>query len=190
MLLNILSCGILQFELNKIIPKIKQELKKHDIEINFLSPGLHVDYNKMETEVITNLEAKKGEKILLLYGSMCHTKLVSIAKDYNAILPVEKNCIEMILSPDKKGEMDGYGNVFYITAGWLRHWREIFQDRTAIAPCDKIVMLDYGGNLISDEELLEFFDYMQIPIETIEISLDYFTNKIINLCKNIEPPYP
>jgi hypothetical protein len=161
------------------------QMNDHDIKVDFLSPGLHIDPNRMETEVIKNLESKKGTKILLLYGSMCHTKLVSIAKDYNAAVLTEKNCVELLLGPEKKKAIDDSGNVFYLTAGWLQYWRDMFQDRTAITPCDKMVMLDTGENLISDEEMLEFYDFMQVPVETIEISLDHFKNKLTNLCVNI-----
>jgi hypothetical protein len=183
MVLTIVSCGIFQPELNTIIPVIKRELNNQDIQVTFLSPGLHINSNKMETEIIENLELKKGQKIVLLYGNMCHTKLISIAKDYKAVIPTAKNCIEMILSPEKKKELDQSGNVFYLTTGWIQHWREIFQDRTAITACDKIVVLDVGDELISDEELLDFFDYIQIPIETIKTSLHYFKDTLTILCK-------
>jgi hypothetical protein len=175
MFLHIVSCGIFRSELNKIMPSLRREMrmKYHEIEAHFLPHGLHIDSRKMKEEVIKKLELKKGTKILLLYGSMCHTELVSIAKDYHAAIPTEKNCVEMLLGPEKKKAIDDSGNVFYVTAGWLQCWREMFQDRTAIAPCDKIVMLDTGGNLISDEELLDFYDVMQVPVETVEISLDY-----------------
>jgi hypothetical protein len=184
MLLNIVSCGIFMSELNKIIPSLRREMrmKGHEIKVDFLSPGLHIDSNKMETEVIKNLESKKGTKILLLYGRMCHTKLVSIAKGYNAAVPTEKNCIELLLGPEKKKALDGSGHIFYLTAGWLQCWREMFQDRTAITPCDKMVMLDTGENLISEEELLDFYDFMQVPIETVGISLDDFKSKLTSMC--------
>ena len=165
------------------MPIIKQELNNQDIEVTFLSPGLHINCNKMETEITENLALKKEQKIVLLYGNMCHTKLISIAKDYNAVIPAERNCIEMILSPEKKKEIDQYGNVFYVTTGWVQHWREIFQDRTAIAACDKIVVLDTVDELISDEELLDFFDYIQIPIEMMKTPLHYFEDTLTMLCK-------
>jgi hypothetical protein len=182
--LKIIACGIFRPELNKIIPALRRELNDRDIEVTFLPPGLHNNCNKMETEIVENLEADKNGKPLLLYGCMCHTELESIAKNYDAVLPAGKNCIEIILSPRKKAEIDMSGNVFYLTAGWVRQWRDIFQDGAGITACDKIVMLDDGCVEISDEELLDFFDYIQIPIEIMKVSLNYFKENLINLCKN------
>lgn len=49
MSLCILSCGIFQQELEKIIPEIKkEEMGIDDIEINYLPSALHVDNNKLE----------------------------------------------------------------------------------------------------------------------------------------------
>jgi hypothetical protein len=182
--INILACGIFKPELEKILPDIERELNKN-IKVTFLSPGLHIDYNKMECELKKELELTKKQKTLLLYGSMCHIKLPEIIKNYNIINPNEKNCIELILSAERKKEIDKSGNVFYLTCGWLRYWREIFQQGLEAIICDKIVLLDTESDLISDEEMLEFFDYIHIPIEIEKITLEHFKKTLINICKNI-----
>jgi hypothetical protein len=181
--INILSCGIFRPELDIIIPEIKQELKNCDIMITYLAPGLHNDCKKMEEELTKNLEKIKSTKILLLYGSMCHTELPAILKNYDTVFPKEKNCVEIILKPEIKMEMDNYGNIFYLTAGWLKNWKEIFPrsiGETIIG--DKVVYLDCGTNLVSDEEILDFFDFANLPIETEKITLDNFKEIIIKLC--------
>jgi hypothetical protein len=174
-----------------VLPAIQRELENLtrdlDIKVTFLSPGLHIECGKMEREILQNLdsikrEKTKGEKILLLYGAMCHEKLMTIAEDNHAALPSVKNCIEMILSPEKKKALDESGNIFYLTSGWLRYWREIVQERSAAASCDKIIVLDAGDGLISEEELLEFFDFMQIPVESVAVTLDYFRETLRDAC--------
>jgi hypothetical protein len=177
---HIVACGIFKAELDRILPAIRRELPNQDIRVTFLSPGLHVDCARMEKEIVETLKSLQGEK-LLLYGTMCHEKLASIAHDNHAALPSDRNCIEMIVSPEKKKALDESGNIFYVTAGWLQSWREILQERAA--SCDKIIVLDAGGSAISEEALLEFFDFMQIPVETVEVTLDYFKNKLTHLCK-------
>jgi hypothetical protein len=181
---HIVACGIFKAELDRILPAIKRELPNQDIRVTFLSPGLHIDCARMEREIVETLKSLQGEK-LLLYGTMCHEKIASIAHDNHAALPSDRNCIEMIVSPEKKKALDESGNIFYVTAGWLQSWHEILQERAA--SCDKIIVLDAGGSFISEEELLAFFDFMQIPVETVEVTLDYFKHKVTNLCKQVIP---
>ncbi|MHB9293890.1 hypothetical protein Holit_03009 [Hollandina sp. SP2] len=183
MRINILSCGIFRPELDMIISEINNKFKYHDIKITYLSPSLHVYPLKMEEELTANLDKNKNSTVLVLYGNMCHTELPRILHKYNVLLPKEKNCIEIMLKPEIKSEMDKSGNINYITTGWLKNWREITAGGSMIG--DKIIYLDCGANLISDEELLEFFDYANLPIETVKITLDNFKEIIITLCKEI-----
>jgi hypothetical protein len=126
MKLNILSCGIFQPELDIIIPEIKRKLKGCDIALTYLSPGLHNDCRRLKEELLNNLNEESSTKTVVLYGSMCHTEMTAILKNYHTVIPKEKNCIEIILKSEIKAEMDASGNIFYLTAGWLKNWREIF----------------------------------------------------------------
>ncbi|MDR2517987.1 MAG: DUF1638 domain-containing protein, partial [Spirochaetaceae bacterium] len=175
--LHILSCGIFRPELDIIISEVKSEVK-HDIIITYLSPGLHNDCNKMEKELIENLDKTRSAKTLVLYGSGCHTKMPAILKNYGAVLPREKNCIEMMLTPEIKAEMDKTGNVIYLTTGWLKAWKEIFLHDSGMGPmiADKIIYLDCGTNSVSDEAIIEFFDFANLPVEIEKITLDNFKN--------------
>jgi hypothetical protein len=186
MRINILSCGIFRPELDIVIAEIRDKFKEHDIRITCLPPSLHVYPLKMEEELTKNLDEMKDSKVLVLYGSMCHTKLPEIVQKYNALLPKEKNCIEIMLKPEMKNEMDKSGNINYLTAGWLKTWKEIAADGAMIG--DKIIYLDCGANLISDEEILDFFDCANLPIETAQITLDNFKEVITKLCKEIIEP--
>jgi hypothetical protein len=187
MRITILSCGIFQPELDIIIPEIKRELKNTDIEVIYLSPGLHNAPGKMKEELIQNLDKLKSEKTLTLYGSGCHTEISTILKGYDTVLPKEKNCIEVLLNSNVKAEIDKGGNIIYLTAGWLKAYREVFwQDMYAGAiVSDKSIYLDCGENLISDEELLEFFDFSNLQIETQMITLDNFKDVVMTLLKKL-----
>ena len=76
--------------------------------------------------------------------------------------------------------------------GGLRLWKEIYQQghgwdstdaRINFGSCEKIVVLDTGIFTISDEELFEFFEYTQVPVELMPISLHYFKSLVLELCK-------
>lgn len=73
-------------------------------------------------------------------------------------------------------------HAFYITGGWLENWRNIFIDglkwdeidaRQNFGYYDRIVLLDTGLRPVDDLMILEFYEYTQVPIETIPVTLDY-----------------
>lgn len=195
MIVHILSCGIFKPEIEKILPEVKLALLNHNIEIHFVPPALHVDNKKLKAGIVNGLEALKNQRTVLFYGSMCHPELSQIARESGVTYPKANNCIELFFDPKRKKEIDSAYNVFYMTSGWLKYWREIFQQgqgwdsveaRMNFGLYDKILVLDSEVSNISDEEILEFFDYAQVPIEFEPISLDYFKNAIIEMCQNID----
>ena len=49
----ILSCGVFEPELNKILKEIKEEkIFEQDIEVKYLPFGLHTNLNKLKYEII------------------------------------------------------------------------------------------------------------------------------------------
>ncbi|MDR1301763.1 MAG: hypothetical protein LBK43_04745 [Treponema sp.] len=50
---------------------------------------------------------------------------------------------------------------------------------------DKIVYLDGGTQVISDEDIIEFFNFANVPIEIKRITLDNFRDRVIKLCKTV-----
>lgn len=189
--LHILSCGIFQPELEGLFAELKEDLAEYEIAVDFIPPGLHVNNDKLGKGIAAGLTPLKKEKVLLLYGSMCHPDLAEIVKGYDLIYPEAPNCVELILSPPRKKELDEGGNIFYMTAGWLKYWHEIFQQeqgwdeidaRINFGIYDKIIVLDSGFLDIDEEELFCFFDYTQIPIEVEPVDLEHFKTVILGLC--------
>ncbi|HMM05280.1 MAG TPA: DUF1638 domain-containing protein [Clostridiales bacterium] len=189
--LHVLSCGIFQPELERIFTELKDDLADYEIAVDFIPPGLHVNNDKLGKGIAAGLTSLKEDKILLLYGSMCHPDLAEIVKEYDLIYPEMPNCVEIMLSPARKKELDQGGNIFYMTAGWLKYWHEIFQQeqgwdetdaRINFGFYDKIVVLDSGCFDIDEEEMFCFFDYTQIPIEVEPIDLEHFKTVILDLC--------
>jgi hypothetical protein len=102
-----------------------------------------------------------------------------------------KLCRDFI-QPGKKKESDSSANIYYLTMGGLKLWREIYQQghgwdsadtRVNFGYFEKIVVLDTGILEITDEELFDFFEYTQIPVEVMKISTDYFKSLVLDLCK-------
>lgn len=190
--LHVLSCGIYQPEFEAIFAALKDEFLEKDIVVDFVSPGLHVDNDKLGANIASGLAERKDKNILLLYGSMCHPEIEKLCEGYRVIYPAAPNCIEVLLDPEKKKALDQTGNIFYMTSGWLKFWREIFLQGQGWDPIDarinfgfydKILILDSGVIRIDEEELFNFFEYTQVPIEIETIDLEYFKNSIIELCR-------
>jgi hypothetical protein len=193
MSLSILSCGIFRFELEKILPEMMDALGGRDIQVEFLPPALDAHADTLEKSVMEKLESSQDDENVLLYGGMCHTEWARITGESGAVYPKKAaNCVEMLFSPERKKAGDAVENVYYLTTGGLKLWKEIYQEGHGWDPVDarinfgyfeKVIVLDTGIFEISEEELFEFFDYTQVPIEVMKISLDYFKSLVLDLCK-------
>jgi hypothetical protein len=192
---SILSCGIFKLELEKILPDLKKEFAADNIDISsisYISPALHVDNDKLKTGLLNGLAPLDGKKIALLFGSMCHPDLAKLTEKMDINYFKVPNCIEVILSPERKREIENGANVFFMSAGWLQCWKDIFQNgqgwdatdaRINLGIYDKIVVLDSGLVPIVEEDLFEFFDYTSVPVEVEPITMDHFKQLLIEVCK-------
>jgi hypothetical protein len=81
--------------------------------------------------------------------------------------------------------MENGKNVHFMTPGWIDFWKDIFTGknekgwdpitaRMNLGVNDKIILLDNGCTKITDEDVLEIFDYIDLPVEIEKIDLDYF----------------
>jgi hypothetical protein len=188
----VLSCGIYQLELEKILPEIREALNA-DLRIRYLPPALDVNENRLAKAVTEGLQAL-DKPAMLLYGRMCHTDMAGIAGDTGALYLQTANCVEAFLSPEKKKEMDAAGNVYYLTMSGLTLWREIYRQghgwdavdaRINFGSFDKIAVLDCGLFEITDEALFDFFEFTQVPVEVMPISLDYFKGVVMGICRKL-----
>lgn len=78
--------------------------------------------------------------------------------------------------------MDSEYKTFYLSPGWLDHWERIFKTglgwdsidaRQNLGFYDRILLLDAGVSPLSDERILEFYEYCQVPVEILSVKLDY-----------------
>jgi hypothetical protein len=187
--LHIVACGIFQPELEQALKQINEESTLgRDLKITYLPPGLHVDYDQLKKGIIDALEEAIKDKTILLFGSMCHPELDEFAKQYHVVKFSPGNCIELILGHKRKEELEKNTKAFYLTPGWLQNWQDIFKRgqgwdkidaRHNFGFYDMILLLDTGVTEIKDEDLLDFFDYTQVPIETEYVGLAAFKQNIL-----------
>ena len=172
---KILCCGILRHEIEHL-------LGEQNKDITFIDAALHVDLDKLAQSVIENLRVMAGSTIPLIIGNQCHPDLEQIAAEHGGRVIKAKSCIEMLLG-EKMAELDAEANTFYLTSGWLENWRSIFVEglgwdsvdaRQNFGYYDRILLLDTGIVPIDDMNLLEFYDYAQVPVETMTVDLENF----------------
>jgi hypothetical protein len=191
MSLTIISCGIFRFELEKIHPELEAELGC-SIELDFLPSVLDVKADSLEKAVTEKLVCHEDQKTVLLYGSMCHTEWPRIIGTRGTVYPKPANCVEILLSPERKKEFDERENIYFLAISGLKNWEKIYRQehgwddadaRVNFGYFEKIVVLDTGVFEVSEEDLFAFFDYVQIPVEVMRISLDHFKSLILDLCR-------
>jgi hypothetical protein len=123
---------------------------------------------------------------------MCHTEWPRVTEKRDTAYPKAANCVEVLLGTEKKKAFDEGENVYFLTMGGLRQWKEIYRQghgwddadaRVNFGYFEKIIVLDSGVFPVSDEDLFEFFDFTQVPVEVMPISLDHFTSVVLDLCR-------
>ncbi len=151
--------------------------------IHWIEAALHADPAKMKNAISQTLSEKVASEsgLCFLFGHGCHPDMPDITRNCHAGLPLEKNCIHAFLGADQTKELEK-NRTMVITPGWLDAWQGIMSGmgwdevdvRINMGRYDRILLLDPGLVPIDDETLILFYDLVQVPVEIMEITLDYF----------------
>ncbi|MGI1660495.1 MAG: DUF1638 domain-containing protein [Desulfitobacterium sp.] len=190
---RLVACGIFQLELERVLEEIKAEWASADeFKVTYTAPALHVDYTKLKDGITEALDKVTEEKIVLFFGSMCHPELSEFTEKFHVIRQQPRNCIELVLGQERQKELEASARVFYLTSGWLRNWQNIFRlgqgwdeidARQNFGFYDKILLLDTGVSEFNDEDILEFYEYTQVPIEIESVELVVFKKHVLETLK-------
>lgn len=178
----LIGCSILKDEIRKIM---EETCLKNDIV--YIDAALHVDLDILQQALTQKLNGlEDNSQPVILVGNKCHPDIQKITEQYNGKIIQAANCIELLLG-DKIKEFDQEAKTFYITSGWLARWRDIFvkglgwdniDARQNFGYYDRTILIDTGLTEISEEDLLEFFEYTQVPVEIYTTTLENLKNKI------------
>ena len=187
----ILSCGVFEPELNRVLREIKEEsIFNEDINVKYLPFGLHSNLDKLKSEIVTNLDKIKDTKVILLYGNKCHYNFHNFLKDYENIITFDDaNCMELIIKNNKSKNSIINSKNLYITSGWVLKFDELNDFINAVDMYD--IRQQYGqyeniivGNTntfdITDDMIFDLFEKVKVPIEVENIDINNFKNKIID----------
>ena len=177
---TLIACRIFEQELHAVLGP---ESRDKDIQIVWVDSGLHCDLNRLEEELAKAFTAARtaGGDVRMLFGRGCHPEIDSLAGNCGVRTTPVKNCIEALLGEKaKKLEED---RTMVMTPTWIRTWPHSVRTflgwnevdiRMNLGRYDRILVADPGLNPLTDEEILDFFDLAQVPVEVMPLDLDLF----------------
>lgn len=186
---TIIACGVFQKE----IEKLREELG-FPFRARYLASGLHVDFDELKAALESELDRADGQGTIVVYGQ-CHPRIEKILEGRHAALLDCQNCVDALITRKGMEDKARQGLFFYLSPGWLDAWRDIFS-RLGWTPAEaRLQMGSFRGVVYIDtlqdapereQELLEFFDYTNLPFEVMPVSLDHFKSLIINAKERLE----
>jgi len=176
---SLIACPIFEDELKAVLPS------NSEMTLLLMDSIIHNNPKIMKQELTNAIAAVKNKNhdICLMVGCecCCDTGIKQIAKDEGAKHPSGKNCIEIILGPERTKELQNDRTIIF-TQGWIKminksleegRWSEV-DVRTDFGYYDRVLVLDYGIASLTDLEILSLYDLIQVPIEIEQVNLDHF----------------
>jgi hypothetical protein len=182
----IIACDILRSEMEYAL-KCSQ---KYQVEYIWLGAGLHNDLEALENGLEAAWEKipenlRGTPEIRLMIGQGCLPHMTEWAAGKNVRLLPTQNCLTALLGEERLKELE-QGRTMVITPSWLR--RNWFAEegirsllgwdntdfRINFGRYDRILVLDSGLESLSDEEILEAFSVIEVPLEVASLSLEKF----------------
>jgi len=203
----IVACGTLSLELNHL----KKEGFLDTDHFFFTTPGLHEDIRELERQLIEriNKAKEKTDKVLVVYGGkFCYVNADEPLRTMGKIIEEQgpgvarieaTHCMDMLASEEERERIAqnvaGGEKVWWMTPGWIKFRHKVFKgwDRGLANEnfpkhTGGAIVLDgigYVDSYMADhpEEFLEYSDWMQIPIQGYEITLDRFKSLLSEQAK-------
>lgn len=163
---TVVACRIFEDELRACLGE------RTDVKILWVDAALHADLDRLEEDL-----RRKGEELsmesgprYLLFGTGCHPELRRIAEEDGFETAPFRNCLEWLAGSEAR-EMEK-DRTMLMTPAWVRVWPQIMavmgwdpvDARIQLGRYDRILVLDAGLHSLSDEEILNFFDLVQVPL--------------------------
>jgi len=188
----IVACGTLNLELNYL----QQSGFLNARKILYTKPGRHEIPRELEEQLIRQIgnARKYSEKIIVVYGGkFCYINADDPYRTIDRIIEEQglgisrvkaSHCVDMLAGAEERERLSEGKDVYWLTPGWLKYRRYVFQDWDKGLANENFpkhtggaVMLDGIGfwdeyEQKYPEEILDFSDWMGIPIEPCRISLD------------------
>ena len=208
--ISIVSCGTMSLELNYL----RQQGFLDDAHITYTTPGLHEDPKELERQLIQKItQAKKQrEKVIVVYGGkFCYVNKDNPTRVMDDIIREQgenvsridaTHCMDMLANSQEREsiaqEVAGGEKVWWMTPGWVKFREHVFKGWDKGLATENFprhtggaVVLDGIGYMDqymaeNPEELLEYSDWMGIPIQPYPISLDRFQGLLLEQVNKLQ----
>jgi hypothetical protein len=193
----IVSCGSFKEDLESL----QAEGLLGGIEVFYTEPCLKERPRKLEELLKERIEEAKGsaDRILVIYGDGCFIDTSDFSRSIDSLIGDtgcahdrirEHSCIEMMLSEEDKEALAGGLKVYWMMPAWVEHKDDVFEEwdlgkRNQTFPQnDMAIVVDSRGfyeTLLEEdpEKILEFSDWMGIPLDARAIDLDRFKKLLL-----------
>ena len=190
----IVSCGTVSLELNYL----KKEGFLDAKQLYFTTPGLHETPKELEKHLIERIgkAREKADKVLVVYGGkFCYVNADDPTRTIDTIIAEQggsiarinaTHCMDMMAGESERKELAGGEKVLFLTPGWIKFRHQVFKGWDK-GLANENFPKHTGGAMVLDgigfmddymaekpEELLEYSDWMGIPIQPCPITLDRF----------------
>jgi len=195
----IVSCGTLSPEINHL----KEEDFLDPKKVLFTTPGLHEVPRELERQLIDRIKKAReySNKIIVVYGGQfCYVNSYDVFRNIDTIIKEQggdivrvqaSHCIDMLAGKDEREEIGKGEKVWWMTPGWILYRKHVFKDWDK-GLANENFPKHTGGAIVLDgigffdryveenaEELLEYSDWMSIPISPHEITLNRFKDRLL-----------
>ena len=189
---TIIACGIFKDEIERLSADLEIPFKAR-----YLGPGLHVDFDELKDaleEELKRASSDGNQGIIVAYGQ-CHPKIDEILKPYHAALMDCQNCVDAFISRQAVEKKAREGLFFYLSPGWLDAWKDIFRRMNWGVEEARMGMGSFRGSVYLDtlkdasmreKDLLEFFDFTNLPFHIMPVDLGHFRSLIIKAKESLE----
>lgn len=184
---HLIACPVFKEEIEAILPS------NTNLSIHYMDRLIHNDAKKMLQELESAASSAPGSNIGLLVGRecFCEISINDFAHKINANLIDEKNCIEAILGLEKTEKLQGNRTTIH-TRGWMEMITQSIKSdpinrdsiRIMLGHYEKLILLDYGIQPYTDEEIISYYDLLEVPIEIESVNLNHFEEVLNKLFKN------
>lgn len=199
---TIVACGSLIPELNQL----KSEGFLGDARIIYTAPGLHQRPLELERQLSETLKKAKesSRHILVVYGSKyCYVNVKAPERSIDDVISeaVEEgvtisrtdgfNCVDMVVAESEQAKMAEGEKCWFCTPGWMKYREKMFEGWDKAVANENFpkytggaVMLDAVGYfdeimMKSPEEILDFSDWMGIPLEARSVDLERLKEMLV-----------
>ena len=193
----IVACGTLSMELNYLRDSGFLDVRK----IFYTRPGRHEIPRELENQLIRQIRTAKtyAPNIIVVYGGkFCYVNADDPYRKIDTIIGEQvepgikitrikaTHCVDMLASIEEREKIAQGKDIYWLTSGWMKFWHHVYQgwdkglaNENFPKHSGGAVMLDavgYFNQVMTDnpEKILEFSDWMGIPIELHVVTLERF----------------